>query len=556
MNSITPSLINSAKYNLVLQLVRILLIEGYNLNETTVDGRTALHYAIQRGNLECAKLLINSGEININAQENMGMTPLHSAIFAPHTKRCDAIKLLIENGAVINIIDANKFTPLHLAAKHGALDCVKLLIANGSDIDYTISNHHVYDYDDDDYDDDYIMYPPLYYAAVNGHADVVQYLLSKGASVNHGLYKNIRLLRRISSKMYKRVSISLTRFRYAPRNTAKYIPIIKMLLFAGMPFKPVNSGERSLLEFAVTFNIVELAKVLLEAGAKSDEVVLVDPFIHNAIINNNTEMVKLLISYNATINQKELYGKHTSVVVAQFGNVNILKLLLDAELDIEYTYYSRMKYPFVETLCEFKKYGLIKTIITHEYTKHNSELMHELLRCLSYIVNKYSVKLIRLLLESGANPNCMSHGGSILMTVFYYNRHIPSYNPHVFNVVKMLIDFGADVNSGAIVLPNSIDFNTCIPLHESALHGDYETTQLLIEKGSDVNRICIVTGQTPLHKAVLSNNSRIIKCLLDAGANINSASKSGLTPICLAQKTNKIEALKVLLNYKEVHPWM
>lgn len=44
------------------------------------------------------------------------------------------MKLLIENGAEINIKDNDGNTPLHYAAKRGFMGIIRLLVENGADI--------------------------------------------------------------------------------------------------------------------------------------------------------------------------------------------------------------------------------------------------------------------------------------------------------------------------------------------------------------------------------------------------------------------------------------
>lgn len=42
--------------------------------------------------------------------------------------------MLIENGAFSDVINLNSETPLHLAAKSGSVECMKILIENGASL--------------------------------------------------------------------------------------------------------------------------------------------------------------------------------------------------------------------------------------------------------------------------------------------------------------------------------------------------------------------------------------------------------------------------------------
>ena len=64
----------------------------------------------------------------------------------------------------------------------------------------------------------------------------------------------------------------------------------------------------------------------------------------------------------------------------------------------------------------------------------------------------------------------------------------------------------------------------------SALHGQTEVVQLLIENGADVN-IKSGDGSTPLHSAAFFGRADVAKLLLENGANIQARNNDGATPV-------------------------
>jgi len=60
------------------------------------EGDTCLHIAAHRGNLRAVELLIKAG-LNVNAQGDMGYTPLHYAA------NIEIVQLLLTSGANQNI---------------------------------------------------------------------------------------------------------------------------------------------------------------------------------------------------------------------------------------------------------------------------------------------------------------------------------------------------------------------------------------------------------------------------------------------------------------------
>lgn len=89
-----------------------------------------LKLAIIKGNLDIVKLLIEKGA-NINVKYDLYNTPLHIAMI---NGNLEIVKLLIEKGADVNAKNETNDTPLHIAMIKGNHDIVKLLIEKGADI--------------------------------------------------------------------------------------------------------------------------------------------------------------------------------------------------------------------------------------------------------------------------------------------------------------------------------------------------------------------------------------------------------------------------------------
>ncbi len=86
--------------------VEYLLKQGMNPNIADDEGRTALHYAALIGDGAITRLLVEAGA-DVNARDRLGRVPLHYA------KSPDVAKILILNGADVNVKDFAGNTPLH-----------------------------------------------------------------------------------------------------------------------------------------------------------------------------------------------------------------------------------------------------------------------------------------------------------------------------------------------------------------------------------------------------------------------------------------------------------
>jgi hypothetical protein len=154
--------IHWAAVHRVLPAVRALLkSEEEAYNRVNTAGLTALHYAVNRGvvyipqNLEIVRMLIEAGA-DINKLTNNGWTPLRFAATSGHP---EITKILIDAGADLNI--SNPLRNAVQAAKYNGHDpnskkycracqaCADLLIQAGATIpDYSASTSNDSDSDD------------------------------------------------------------------------------------------------------------------------------------------------------------------------------------------------------------------------------------------------------------------------------------------------------------------------------------------------------------------------------------------------------------------------
>jgi ankyrin repeat protein len=111
-------------------LVRSLVANGGNPNQTDDDGRTGLHYAAMSGNLQITAILIKANA-RLDIKDKLGNTPLH---LASDNNQVDAAKLLVDVGAPVNAENKNGMTPLMMAANRGNIDIVQALLAKGANV--------------------------------------------------------------------------------------------------------------------------------------------------------------------------------------------------------------------------------------------------------------------------------------------------------------------------------------------------------------------------------------------------------------------------------------
>ena len=135
-----------------------------SIDRKDANGRTALHWAVAKGHLAIAHLLLEKGA-GINAKDNDNETTLHKAIYFNNE---GLVRLLLEKGADISAKDWIDHTALDLASKHGLEGVVRVLLEMGADINAK----------------DILAKTALHIAAQHGNEGTVRLLLEKGADIN------------------------------------------------------------------------------------------------------------------------------------------------------------------------------------------------------------------------------------------------------------------------------------------------------------------------------------------------------------------------------------
>lgn len=159
----TPLL--EAIVNSHVDIVRYLIQSGASVYHSEEDGSTGLHHAAKLGNLEIVTLLLGTGQVDVNAQDSGGWTPViwaaehrHMAViralldrgadvmlkdketnvclhWASFAGSAEIAELILNAGCPLSSVNMHGDTPLHIAAREGFLDCVTLFLSRGADID-------------------------------------------------------------------------------------------------------------------------------------------------------------------------------------------------------------------------------------------------------------------------------------------------------------------------------------------------------------------------------------------------------------------------------------
>ncbi len=135
------------------------LAAKYLIKHGAKCGLLCLMYAVQNGNHELAKLILDSG---VNPNGDSDNIPLMSAVESGHI---NIVELLVEYIADVNIKDKNEITPLILCADKNFIGIAGCLVANGADINAKDKDGHT----------------ALMHAASKDNLDMVRLFVENGA---------------------------------------------------------------------------------------------------------------------------------------------------------------------------------------------------------------------------------------------------------------------------------------------------------------------------------------------------------------------------------------
>lgn len=154
---------------------------------------------------------------------------------------------------------------------------------------------------------------------------------------------------------------------------------------------------------------------------------------------------------------------------------------------------------------------------------------------LHYAAYRENIKIIKLLLENGADLHCKNNAGLNVL-------HMAAQGNKIKSMYFFLKEYGLDINS--------IDHNGCTPLHWACYFNSEKIVKfILITNNSEVNSLNN-DRFTPLHLAVLSGGYRNVKHLLLKGADPNIKNNKGKTPLDLVKTGNNNQIIKLLSGSK------
>nr|XP_018667422.1 caskin-2-like [Ciona intestinalis] len=253
------------------------------------------------------KILGSSKKVNVNFQNEEGLSPLHQASLHANV---DIVCLLIDANATLDLQDANGMRALHYSSLKGKVEVVAALLESGSKASTPAKNGVT----------------PLHLAAQYGQCSVCAMLMQYGGDPTvrrHDGATPIDLACEFGR--YEVVEIFLT--------NSSCISLIES--YAVQHFETELSNSNSPLHVAARNGHIKVIRLLLQSGANINWKTSSGTCLHEAVAHEKLEVVQLLIDCGIDTSRRSGLGQTAFDLAKKLPssrvNREIVRILSDAQ---------------------------------------------------------------------------------------------------------------------------------------------------------------------------------------------------------------------------------
>jgi ankyrin repeat protein/serine/threonine protein kinase len=313
-------------------------------------GRTPLHDAVIRGDLNGAAMLIERGAM-VNSGDRMGMTPLDWALF---TNNLEMARFLVNHGADVDSKDYSGMSPLHRTVIGGNSLLTEFLLSGkadmyGTDRDGKIPLHHrLKPADEIARGEDGPSRNDVFSSTSR---EMFRLFISQGFDVNYRDYAGMSFLHylaecgdRVDAELFISHGADVNCLDKQSKSPLHYAVSSKSTEFAEMLIKKGSSvnvqdqAGATPLHISVLMALQDLAQVIMDHGA---DLTIGDRKgrtpLHYASSGESPELTAKLISHGADVTRQDVDGKTPLHCAVSEGREENARLLLASGASVSVT---------------------------------------------------------------------------------------------------------------------------------------------------------------------------------------------------------------------------
>jgi ankyrin repeat protein len=448
-----------------------LLDQKVNVNGTSPDGTTALHWAVHNADADMVERLIKAGAA-VNVKNEFGLSPIIEAANVGNTA---IMEKLLKAGADANTLGADGMPPLMIIARSANVAAARLLLDHGANVNFKESQR---------------SQTPLMWANAQRQPEMVTELVKRGADVN-------------ARAMVNNTSTA----SYNPAGFMEWPATVSAEPRAG----PRAAGGFTPLLYAAREGCAKCAEALI---AGKVDLNMTDPEsvtpLMMAAWNLHFDTAAVLIKAGADVNRWDLWGRSALYLIADVNTVphggradrpslddttglDVIRMLLEAGANPNLQL--KLFPPYRNTGNDRGLDGMLTIGTT------------PLLRAAKAL----DAPAVKLLVQHGAKLDIPNNRGitPVMAAAGMGSTDADTRGWYVtddveqrsVDTLKILLDAGADVNSR--------DPRGQTPLHAASFWGWNAAVQFLADRGAELD-VKDRGGKTPIDSAMGRNggNSR------------------------------------------------
>jgi len=511
----------------------------------------AIHMATKQKDIEILKLIIDAG-CNLDLQNCKGQTALH---LAAANEMEEFVRLLCQAGADPDVQDNEHQSPLHLATAHGYQRIMDILsekfkasimyrTKDGSTLMHLASSAYNEQAALSFIRKGIPIHMPnkegakcIHIASIRGHVEVVKAIVAKGENVD-----------------------SRTKDGFTPLHLAvkfgKHELVEALLgLGANLQLKAIRGGETALHLATMVSDGQDCVDLLIRSGADVDALdSRAETPLHLASRANNIKAVELLLNDGAKIELQNELGENILHVCVRESNLELIRDVIIQHV-VSKRQVTQAKRLINQANAKGESSLHYAASLTGERSHHEDEdreitrvlLLNggdaflqnkELLQTpLHYCCQSGNTRILQEILshldQQMARIACNKPAKALWTPLFY-----ACFNGHS-EIIRMLINQTARIDV--------FDEQGEAPLHVAVGRGHEQVVDILLEHNAFVN-VRNKPGMTPLHIAAkLGHNSMVMQLITEHGAILDAMTLIKQIPLHLAAESGQLEVCKTLL---------